>query len=125
MLSLLTWIPIIGPIIQGLFSFLNKVQDKEIVQIQTDGTTKVAAIKASADVTIAAQNDIGVRLCRDIIMLPGSTWCGLYLWDKIMAHHYPWLVWDVAGLDGPLALLPHALLVYFFGLAAMTTWKNR
>lgn len=120
----LSWLPVIGPIIQGLFSFLNKVQDKEIVRIQTDGTTQVTALKASADVTMHAQDDIGVRLCRDLIMAPGSAWCGLYLWDKIMAHHYPWLVWDVATLDGPLAVLPHALLVFFFGYAAIKTWRS-
>ena len=125
MLSILTWIPILGPIIQGFFSFLNKVQDKEIVQIQTDGTTEVAAVKASADVIHSTADDIGVRLCRDIIMLPGSAWCGLYMWDKIVAHRFPELVWDVAGLDGPLAVLPHALLIFFFGYAAVKTWRNR
>lgn len=125
MLSLLTWIPILGPIVQGLFSFLNKVQDKEIVQIQTDGTTSVEAIKASAQVIHDTQDDIGVRLSRDLIMFPGSAWCALYMWDKIVDHHYPDLVWNVAALDGPLAILPSALLVFFFGYAAVRTWRNK
>jgi hypothetical protein len=111
------WIPIIGPIIDGIVSMFNKIQDKDIVKIKTDGTVDIASIKAAQEVTSSFKDDIGVRLARDIIMFPGSIWCGIYIWDKIMALRYPDLVWGVASLDGPMFMLPYALLTFFFGMS--------
>ena len=116
---MLSWIPVLGPIIQGIVSIFSKVQDKEIVKYKVDGTVDIEAMRASASTIHDLKDDIGVRLSRDLIMFPGSVWCSLYLWDKIVAHHYPTLVWNVASLDGPLAILPMALLTFFFGLAAL------
>lgn len=124
MLSLLGWIPVIGPIVEGITSMFNKFQDKEIVRIKTQGTTDVANIQSSAQTLRDFRDEIGVRLARDIIMFPGSIWCGLYIWDKIVDHRFPSLVWNVASLDGPLVALPYALLTFFFGYTAITSWRR-
>lgn len=121
---MLGWIPIIGPIIQGIVSVFNKWQDTTLGKYQVDGQVDLAAVKASTDITLAFNNNISVNIARDLIMFPGSLWCGLYLWDKIVAHHYPDLVWDVAPLDGPLAILPMALLTFFFGMSALGIWRR-
>jgi hypothetical protein len=123
MLTILGFIPVIGPIIQAVAGVFTSYFNAEVQNRQTDASVANTAIKASAETTIAYQHDWGVQLCRDIVMLPGSVWCSLYLWDKTIAHHYPWLVFDVAPLDGPLAAMPMALLTFFFGLAAMNIWK--
>lgn len=124
MLSLLGWLPIVGPIIDGIVSIFNKRQDVSLAKYKVDGQVDTQILQSSTQVTLASQDYISVRIARDIIMYPGSIWCGLYLWDKIVAHKYPWLVWDVAPLDGPLALLPMALLTFFFGMAAMGIWRK-
>ena len=122
--SVLGWIPILGPIINGIVSIFVKSQDTVVAKYKVDGTVDVQALQSSAAITIAAQDDIGVRLSRDLVMFPGSCWCALYLWDKIVAHHWPMLVFDVAPLDGPLTVLPMALLTFFFGMSAMGIWRR-
>lgn len=103
----------------------SKWQDTSLGKYKVDGDVTIASVQASTQTLIAFKDDIGVRFCRDLIMAPGSVWCGLYMWDKIVDNRYPWLVWNVAKLDGPLEALPLALLTFFFGLAAMNIWKRR
>lgn len=117
MLSIATWIPIIGPIIDGVVSvykqFTNTEVQKETVELQSSNA-----------LTIAFLHDIGVRLCRDIIMFPGSVYCGTIIWDKLMAIRHPELVWGVLPLTGTLGYLPYALLTFFFG-SAYLLWNRK
>lgn len=124
MLSVLGWLPIVGPIIDGIVSIFNKRQDVSLAKYKVDGQVDTQILQSSTQVTLSAQDYISVRIARDMIMFPGSAWCGLYLWDKIVAFHYPWLVFKVAPLDGPLTILPMALLTFFFGMAAMGVWRK-
>lgn len=124
MLSLLGWLPVIGPIIDGIVSIFNKKQDTDLGKYQVDGQVNTQVIKSSTEITLAAMAQIPVRLARDLIMFPGSAWCGLYIWDKIMAFHYPKLVWKVAPLDGQMTILPMALLTFFFGVTALGIFKK-
>lgn len=123
-LGLLSFIPLLGPIIDGIVSIWTKAKDTEVAKYKVDGEVHSVEVQASTQTTIAFKDDIGVRFCRDLVMLPGSIWCALYLWDKIVAHHYPTLVYDVAPLDGPLAVLPVALLTFYFGMAAISPWRR-
>lgn len=120
MLSMaLGWIPIVGPIIDGVVSIFSKFQDTELGKYQVDGQTDIAAWKAANELTLGFKDSIPVRIARDIIMFPGSVWCGLFIWDKIVAIHYPSLVWGVASLNGSMQYLPFALMTFFFGMAAI------
>lgn len=119
-----SWIPIVGPIIDGIVSMFSKWQDTKLGTYKVDGQVVSTEIKASADTTIAFKDDIGVRLSRDIIMFPGSCYCGIYIWDKIMDLHHPELVWGVAPLDGLFVALPTMLFGFFFGVAVMNIWKR-
>lgn len=126
---MLAWLPIVGPIVQGLLNTVAgiyyKYKDTDVEKYKTDATVVQTQISASTHTLEVFRDDLGVKLSRDLIMFPGSVWCGLYLWDKIVAHHYPDLVFDVAPLDGPLAILPHTLLIFFFGMAAMQIWSGK
>lgn len=118
-------IPIIGPLFKMITSIWTGAQNVDIEKYTVDGKIDVAAMQASESITQSFESNLSVNLARDLIMFPGSVWCGLYLWDKIMAHHYPWLVWDVAPLDGLLTGVPYALMTFFFGLSAMNVWRNK
>lgn len=121
---MLGWIPFIGPVIDGIVSIFSKWQDTTLGKYQVDGQVDSQVIQSSTQITLASMTLIPVRIARDMIMFPGSAWCGLYTWDKIVAHHYPELVFDVAPLDGPMAVLPMALLTFFFGITALGIFRK-
>lgn len=121
MLALLGWLPVLGPIVSGITEYLNKKADRELVKYQTDADVTKHAISAQNELTLAFVGDIGVKVCRDIVLAPTSVWFALGAWDKIVANKYPNLVWNVAAFPtgGGLEYLPHACLVFLFGMA----WK--
>lgn len=125
MLSALSWIPIIGPIIEGLTSMFNKFQDKEIVKIQTQGTTDVEAMKASANIIDVTKDDIGVRLSRDVLIFPWACWGGAYGWDTLVALHWPWLKIGIADPPQAIAYLPYAVVVFLLGNIGINAWRRR
>lgn len=125
MLSLLGWIPVIGPLIDGIVSIFGKFQDTKVAQYKVDGEVAVQTIQSSTAITLGFMNDIPIRIARDLVMFPGSVWCGLFVWDKIVEHRYPDLVWVVHPLNGPMEYLPFALMTFFFGMSAMNTWNRK
>jgi len=127
MISILSWIPMIGPIIEGVISVFNKKMDTEVINRQTDADVKKAEIVASTQALIAFKDDINVRITRDIILFPVAVWTALIVWDKIVDIRYPWLVWGVSPLTeaSGLAYLPYAVMVFLFGMAGMNSWKRK
>lgn len=125
MLSLVGWLPIIGPIIDGIVSIFNKKQDTELGKYTVDGQVAQTQMQSANALAIAFMHDIPVRIARDMIMFPGSVWCGLVVWDKIVAIKYPWLVWGVLPLaKSGMDYLPYALLAFFFGAGAIM-WTRK
>lgn len=121
---MLSFIPIIGPIIQGLSGIIGALTNTEVVKFQTQATVETAAIQASAQIIQATEHDWGVRLARDLIMFPVSCWMGLIVWDSIF-YQYPWLVFTVSKLPDSIAYMPYAVLAFLFGSAAMNVWRTK
>lgn len=121
MLAILGFLPIFGPIVSGILEYLNKKEDRELAKYQADSQGNREAVQAANALTLGFIGDIGVKIARDIVMWPMSIWYALGVWDKIVAIHYPHLVWTVAPFPttGGLEYLPMAFLAFIFGLA----WK--
>lgn len=121
------WIPIIGPIIQGIVSIFVKAKDVELGKYTVDGKVDVAAMQASAEIIRDTRNDIGTRLARDIVLFPWAVYGGLTGWDYAVALHYPNLVWTtkVVPVESGLAYLPYMVFVYLLGAAGLTAWNRR
>lgn len=115
--GLLSLIPIIGPVIDGIVAVVKGRQDTSVKVAQIDADTTKVAMEASNDLTKAFIADVGVRVCRDIIMFPGSIYCATIIWDRFMDIRHPELVWGVLPLQGAMEYLPYALLTFFFGSA--------
>lgn len=113
----LSWIPGLGPIIDGLFGWLNKRIDLDSVKYKTDGEVDIAKVQAQTSILLAFKDDPAVRLARDLIMFPTCVWTSLVIWDKIVTIPYPNLVWGVTDFAGTLMYLPYAVLVFLFGNA--------
>lgn len=121
-----SWIPILGPIIDGIVSIFSKWQDTALGKYKVDGTVDVEAIKASTQITRDFRDDIGVRITRDIIMFPVAIWIGFISWNNIVCFYYPNLVWTVARYPAGsgLEFLPYAVLTFLFGVTAMRTLRR-
>lgn len=119
----LGWLPIIGPIIEGVFGFLNKKQDVDLEKYKVDGKITTDAILAANQLTMSNQDQIENRLCKSLILFPMSVWTAVAVWDYIVVIPYPDLVWGVKAfpVGSGLEYLPFAVLTYLFGSA----WLNR
>lgn len=114
------WLPIIGPIIDGIVSIFRNVTD-----LKKDRDAKdIEEIKARLEVIKEFKDDIGVRLCRDLIMFPVAVWCALGTWDTIIAFRFPeWRFIVEKFPPGPLEYLPLAVLGFLFGLNIRRLFK--
>lgn len=122
--SLASFIPIVGPIIDGVVSIYKQKTDTEVTKIKMDDDLTVQAMQSSNQLVSLFASDVMVRVCRDIIMFPGSIYCGTIIWDRFMDTRHPELVWGVLSLQGAMEYLPFALLTFFFG-SAFIYWNKR
>lgn len=125
MFGLLSWIPVLGPIWDGLTSTVGKLLDNKAVQIKADAQVVTAETQASAAIIEATHDDIGIRLARDIILVPWSLWAGIYGWDTLVALHWPNLMWHVADPPKSVEYLPYAVIVFLLGNIGINTWKRK
>lgn len=120
---MLGWIPIVGPIIDGLVSIFNKKQDADVEKHKVDGAVRETELKTSQEILSIFKDDVGVRFSRDLVIVPTSTYCALTVWDYMVVLKYPELVWGVKAIpvESGLAWLPYAVLVFLLG----NTYLNR
>ena len=120
------WLPIIGPIIDGIVSIFNKYKDTELGKYTIDGKVDVAAMQASAQIIADTKDDIGTRLARDILLFPWAVYGGLSGWDYTVANHWPSLVFNTAvvPVQSGLSYLPYMVFAYLLGTAGFSIWKR-
>jgi hypothetical protein len=121
------WIPIIGPIIDGIVSIWKGHQQLESVKYTVDGKVDVAAIEASTKVIEATRDDIGTSLARDVLIFPWALYGGITGWDYLMANRFPELVWSTAPVPeaSGLAYLPYMVFVYLLGAVGLNIWRRK
>lgn len=119
------WIPIIGPIIDGIVSIFSKWQDTQLGKYTVDGKVDVEAMQASANIVQSEKDDIGVRLARDIMIYPVCVWTAFISWDNIIVYKYPSLYWPVAPYPASVEYLPYAVVTFLLGAVGMTIWRRK
>lgn len=126
---LLSFIPIIGPIITGILgpivAMFTKVQDKDIVAIKTAGTVTIAETQASADIIKSTENDWGVRLARDVVIWPWALWLGGYGWDTFVTQRWHWLYIGIADPPQSIQYIPYAVLIFLLGNIGLNMWNRK
>lgn len=115
------WIPIIGPIIDGIVTIFTKKFDLDAVKYKTDGEVDIEKVKAQTHIVEAFKDQIDIRFARDILIYPPIIWTGLIVYAKIIERHYPEWVWAVNPLPESIAWLPYAVMVFLLGNA----WINK
>lgn len=118
---MLSWIPLIGPIIQGLVSIFTKVEDTKL-GMRTDEVTEA---KVSAQIIQTNSTSIGLRIITDMICFPVAVWTMLISWDTIVAKSYPSLMWHTANYPASVSYLPYAVLMFLLGNIGINTWNRQ
>lgn len=122
---MLSWIPLLGPILQGVSSIFSSWSNTEIAKLQTSSATTIAETNASVQIIQATNDDILLRIIRDFMLLPGAVWFFLGGWDTIVAKHWPELRFLVSEFPPQLAYYPYAVLVFLLGNIGVNAFKNR
>ena len=127
---LLTLLPIIGPLIQGIVDAFGKHEDVQLQKQvdanktslgkqQDENKTDVAVIQTRAQVAIAFKDDIGSRLIRDLIMFPVGVWTSLYFYYITFHNIVP--MWKVDEASQSMQYIPYAVIAFLF----VTAYRGR
>lgn len=125
--AILGFLPIIGPIIQGIVSIFTKKMDTDVQKLKISTDQQVAETQVSAQIIHDTQDDIGLRLMRDMVCFPIVVWVMLVSWDTIIAES-SWNIWmfHVAGFDKTSApYLPYAVITFLLGNIGINMWSRK
>lgn len=124
---MLSFIPIIGPIIQGIISIFTKKMDTDVEKLKISRTSDVEEAKVSSEIIRTTKDDWGIRISRDLIVFPVAVWTALLTWDTIIAEsaYRDWM-WHVASFDKTGApYLPYAVLTFILGNIGINMWNRK
>jgi hypothetical protein len=126
----LAFLPIIGPIIQGITSIFTKAMDTKVEVLKTERGADVQEAQVSSQIIHDTQDDIGLRLMRDILCFPTVMWAFLIGWDTIIADPQQVLIphewmFHVANYPQTVGYLPYAVVVFLLGNIGLNIWKRK
>jgi hypothetical protein len=124
---MLAFLPIIGPIIQGIVSIFTKSMDTKVAVLKTERTGDLGEAQVSEQIIHDTQDDIGLRLMRDLLIFPVIVWVDLLVWDTIIAESaYNGWMWHVASFEKTGApYLPYAVVVFLLGNIGINMWNRK
>jgi hypothetical protein len=122
---MLGWIPIIGPVVDGIVAIFSKFKDVEAIKYKTDGEVSIEGFKASANIIETTKDDIGIRLARDIVIYPVAIWSALIGWDTIVVKRWPELMFHIEKYPESVAYLPYAVIVFLLGNIGLNIWRRK
>lgn len=124
----LGWIPILGPLIQGGSAIFSSFFNKEIVVAQTNAQVTIAETQASAQIIQATNDDILLRLLRDIYCTPACIHLLLVSWDTYIAEStwidHSWM-WHTASYPASYAWYPTTVAVFLLGNIGLNMWNRK
>lgn len=122
---MLSWIPLLGPIIQGFTSIFTKWQDTKLGTLKVERSSDIEEAKVSAQIIQTTQDDILLRILRDAAIVPVVVWSTLIGWDTIIALRYPGLMFHVEKYPESVAYLPYMVLVFLFGNIGLNMFNRK
>jgi hypothetical protein len=117
---------LISLLLGGVSSFFTGLFNKETTQIKADADVTIAETKGSTQIIHDTADDIGVKLCRDLIMWPVATLTALLTWDNIILHSHPtWVIVVESFEKNPgFEYLPYAVITFLFGNIGINMWSR-
>lgn len=131
MFSMLSWIPVVGPIIDGIVSIfkqktntdLAKQVDKnktEVEKLKSENATDLAVIQTRSSLLIAFKDDPGIRIARDLFMWPFVGWVFVKVNYLTFHNQLPGLVWDPLPIPEEIKYMPYGIFAFLFA----TAWRR-
>lgn len=118
---MLSWIPLLGPIIQGLTSIFTSFSNVDIEKIkQVEGETVT-----SAQIIHDTNDDIALRIMRDLVCFPVVVWAFLIGWDTVTVGWWPEAFLQIVPYPQSVSYLPYAVLIFLLGNIGINTWNRR
>lgn len=126
---MLGWIPLIGPILQGLFNTVSTIYSKFKDTQLGMREQEVAEAKVSAQIIHDTNDDIVLRILRDAVCLPVVIWSMIIGWDTIIALA-PWpylqvMKWPIPAYPSSVGYMPYAVLIFLLGNIGINTWNRK
>lgn len=122
---MLGWIPLIGPIIQGISSIFNGFFTEKVQLATVDANKQIEYARTSAQIIATTNDDIALRIMRDAAILPVVVWSGIIGWDTIIAYNYPQWMWHVPNYPLSVSYLPYVVFVFLFGNIGLNVWRGK
>lgn len=119
--AILGWIPLLGPIIQGLSGIYSKFKDTQLGMRTAD----VEEAKVSAQIIHDTNDDICIRILRDGLCLFPVIWTMIIGWDTIVVRHNPEWVYIVEKYPPSVEYLPYAVIMFLLGNIGINAWKRK
>lgn len=122
---MLGWIPIIGPIIEGIVSIFNKKMDTDTAKYTSKLNAETTDAQTAARIIETTRDDIGIRIARDIVIFPVAVWSALLSWDTIVAKSYKAYMFGVEKYPPSAEYLPYAVMMFLLGNIGINAWKRK
>lgn len=123
--AILGFLPIIGPIIQGIFSIFTTKMNTTVQTTKILADRDVSESQISQQIIHDTQDDIGLRLMRDLLCFPTVVWATLIGWDTVVAFRYPDWMFHVPPYPESVAYLPYAVVVFLLGNIGINMWSRK
>lgn len=118
------WLPLIGPILQGLFTtattVYSKFKDTEVAKRTAD------TADAQVGATMVANNMqyLSIRIMTDAALVMPVVWSALIGWDTIVAKRFPDAMFHVVNYPESVQYIPYMAFAFLFGVLGMNIWKR-
>lgn len=122
---MLAWIPLLGPILQGLFSTASTIYGKFKDTQVAMRTADTEDAKVGAQIIANTNDDISLRIIRDTALVPPVVWSSIIGWDTIVAKRYPDWMFHVANYPDAVQYIPYGAFAFLFGVLGMNIWKRK
>lgn len=122
---LLSWIPLIGPIVQGIAGIFTKKEDTALAKYQTDASVRKDDNATALGTLQTFKDDVGIKIMRDMVCFPVVVWSMIIGWDTIVALRFPDLMFHIDKYPESVAYLPYAVLVFLLGNIGINAWKTK
>lgn len=132
---MLGFIPLIGPILQGLSGIVSSFTNLAGIKITTASQVAIAETQTSANIIQSTQDDILLRILRDATILPVVVWSMAIGWDTLISGrdhagnlYHTWAadwIWHVPDYPPSVAYLPYMVLVFLFGNIGLNMWRHK
>lgn len=132
---MLSFLPIIGPLIQGISGIFTSFFNAKVQIKQAEVSQTIAETQASTAIIQATQDSIGLRLMRDIVCFPVVVWSALIGWDTIIgarqSNGLPWhpdwigYMFHVGNYPPSVSYIPYAVMVFLLGNIGINMWSRK